>query len=144
MKHVEKNPLLLESSEEAKEIQQQYVKGLVNRLTQKPKSVKGACKKCGLSGHLTFQCMNYISVTPVSSKKEEIPPISQRVSSSEESGEYNSGKEDKKRKRKCPPGEDRKRARRDSSLKERQREKKKLKKESKKGKKRKHKSQKVK
>ena len=136
MKHNEKNPLLPDPSEEAVEVQQQYVKGLLNRLTQKPKTVKGACKKCGFSGHLTFQCMNFISVTPVASKKVEPVSIAKRVSSSDESGEYNSEKEDKKRKRIGPLEGDRKRAKRDSSTEERHTEKKKLKKESKKLKKR--------
>ena len=142
--HTEKNPLLPDPCEEAVEVQQQYVKGLLNRLTQKPKSVRGACKKCGFSGHLTFQCMNFISVAPVASKDEPVSIAS--IVSSEESGEYNSEKEDRKRKRKSSKERSGKRAKRDSSAEVRHKERKKLKKERKKlkEKERKHKSQKVK
>ena len=82
------NPLLPEPSEEAIEMQQRYVKGLLNRLTQQPKAVKGACKRCGFSGHLTFQCMNHISIGET--KKEGTSDDKKRYASSEESGEYKS------------------------------------------------------
>ena len=133
MNRPEKNPLLPEASEEAFEMQQQYVKGLVNRLTQQPKAVKGACKKCGFSGHLTFQCMNHISI---GSEKRQLTIVEKL--SSDESGEYNSEKEErKKRKRKQKNDRKEKRIKLESSL-----EDKKIKKETKKSKekKRKHKS----
>ena len=134
MNQPEKNPLLPEASEETFEMQQQYVKGLVNRLTQQPKAVKGACRKCGFSGHLTFQCMNHISIGP---DKKQLS-IAEKLSS-DESGEYNSEKEErKKRKRKQKQERKEKRVKLESSLED----KKEIKKETKKSKekKRKHKS----
>lgn len=134
MNRPEKNPLLPEAGEEAFEVQQQYVKGLVNRLTQQPKAVKGACRKCGFSGHLTFQCMNHISIGP---EKTHLS-IVERLSS-DESGEYNSEKEErKKRKKKQKQERKEKRIKLEDNLEN----KKKVKKEKKKSKekKRKHES----
>ncbi|KAI6650497.1 hypothetical protein LOD99_7548 [Oopsacas minuta] len=132
MNQFDKNPLLPEPSEES--VEMQYVKGLVNRLTQQPKAVKGACKKCGFSGHLTFQCMNHISI---GAEKKELS-LAQKLSS-DESGEYNSEIEErKKRKRKNKQERNEKRLKLENSADE----KKKLKKEMKK-KKQKHKSHKT-
>ncbi|CAB3986206.1 SREK1IP1-like, partial [Paramuricea clavata] len=39
------------------------IEGLIGRLTQKQdNSVKAGCKKCGYTGHLTFQCRNILKI----------------------------------------------------------------------------------
>ncbi|XP_046844652.1 protein SREK1IP1-like, partial [Xenia sp. Carnegie-2017] len=39
------------------------IEGLIGRLTQREESsFKAGCKKCGYSGHLTFQCRNILKI----------------------------------------------------------------------------------
>ncbi|CAI7990670.1 Protein SREK1IP1 [Geodia barretti] len=41
-----------------------HVQGLLNRLTYVKEQSRGACSKCGYSGHLTFECRNFLRQNP--------------------------------------------------------------------------------
>lgn len=59
------------------------IKDLIGRLTnQNNESQRTGCKKCGYSGHLTFQCRNFVRVDP---KKDVVVDVSSTSSEEEDS-----------------------------------------------------------
>ncbi|KAJ0391319.1 hypothetical protein P43SY_010629 [Pythium insidiosum] len=61
------DPYAAEGEEKQEQVSQssyEQAKGLMAlaKLSNQGNEVRGACKKCGMLGHLTFQCRNYLDM----------------------------------------------------------------------------------
>ncbi|DAZ98881.1 TPA: hypothetical protein N0F65_002606 [Lagenidium giganteum] len=95
MRCITANRLLTSSArqddEEARPSEASYeqAKGLMAlaKLTNKNNEMRGACKKCGMVGHLTFQCRNHLTGATESKNAADSLSSSSSSSSSSQQGE---------------------------------------------------------